>query len=130
MLVAAVFTRYDGWILALLAWTGIGVLLLRRGALRSRTFWLASVLVVAAPAAWLIYNAAAFGDWLDFARGPYSAKAIETAHGDAGLAAASGLAQSLGVDAVLCEGRGDGRGAAAWGNLMLALSLLGTLWDG
>jgi hypothetical protein len=33
--------------------------------------------VVAAPIAWFAYNAAAFGDWLEFARGPYSAKAIE-----------------------------------------------------
>ena len=77
LLVAAVFTRYDGWILTLLAWTFIGVLLLRRGRLRSRTFWLASGLVVAAPLAWFAYNAAFFGDWLFFARGPYSAKAIE-----------------------------------------------------
>lgn len=77
VLVAAVFTRYDGWILAFLAWTGIGIMLLRRGQLRSRTFWLASAVVVAAPVLWLVYNAAVFGDWLDFARGPYSAKAIE-----------------------------------------------------
>ena len=26
---------------------------------------------------WFVYNASVFGDWLDFARGPYSAKAIE-----------------------------------------------------
>jgi len=77
VLVAAVFTRYDGWILALLAWTGIGVVLLRRGRLRSRAFWLASVVVIAAPIAWFVYNAVYFGDWLDFARGPYSARAIE-----------------------------------------------------
>src|SRR6185437_1998231 len=34
-------------------------------------------------AVWFAYNAVTFGDWLDFARGPYSAKAIElrTAHG-------------------------------------------------
>ena len=31
VLVAAIFTRYDGWILALLAWSSIGVALLRRG---------------------------------------------------------------------------------------------------
>ncbi len=46
-LVAAIFTRYDGWIIALLAWTGIGLTLLRlslhgeRGRLRSPAFWLA-----------------------------------------------------------------------------------------
>jgi hypothetical protein len=84
-LIAAIYTRYDGWIMALLAWTAIGLLLLKHGRLRSRTFWIASVFVVAAPIAWFIYNAAAFGDWLEFSRGPYSAKAIEirtASHGD------------------------------------------------
>jgi hypothetical protein len=77
VLVAAIFTRYDGWIMALLAWTGIGLLLLRRGQLRSPLFWLASAFVIAAPIFWFAYNASAFGDWLYFARGPYSAAAIE-----------------------------------------------------
>jgi hypothetical protein len=45
-------------------------------------FWLASALWWLRAVAWFVYNAAAFGDWLEFARGPYSAKAIElrTAH--------------------------------------------------
>jgi hypothetical protein len=77
VLVAAIFTRYDGWIMALLAWTGVGLLLLRRNLLRSSVFWLTSALVVAAPLFWFAYNASAFGDWLYFARGPYSAAAIE-----------------------------------------------------
>ena len=83
VLVAAIFTRYDGWIMALFAWTTMGIELLRRGRLRSRSFWISSVFVVAAPAAWFAYNAIYFGDWLDFARGPYSAMAIElrSAHG-------------------------------------------------
>ena len=76
-LVAAVFTRYDGWMMAFLAWIAIGLTLLRRGQLRSPAFWIASVIVVAAPVVWFAYNAVVFGDWLDFARGPYSAKAIE-----------------------------------------------------
>jgi len=77
MLVAAIFTRYDGWILALLAWMAIGITLLRRRQLGSTAFWLATVFVVAAPLTWFVYNAVVFGDWLDFARGPYSAKMIE-----------------------------------------------------
>lgn len=83
LLLAAIYTRYDGWIMALLAWSAMGVVLLRRGRLRSRSFWICSVLLVAAPLVWFAYNALAFGDWLEFARGPYSAKAIEirTAHG-------------------------------------------------
>jgi hypothetical protein len=76
-LVAAIYTRYDGWIMALLAWTAMGFELLRHKQIRSRSFWLWSALVIAAPLAWFIYNAAAFADWLYFARGPYSAKAIE-----------------------------------------------------
>jgi hypothetical protein len=76
-LVAAVFTRYDGWIIALLAWAGMGVARLRNGRLRKRSFWIESAILAAAPAGWFIYNATQFGDWLDFARGPYSALAIE-----------------------------------------------------
>jgi 4-amino-4-deoxy-L-arabinose transferase-like glycosyltransferase len=77
VLVAAIFTRYDGWIMALLVWTGVGLLLLRRRLLRSPAFWLASVFVIAAPIFWFAYNATVFHDWLYFARGPYSAAAIE-----------------------------------------------------
>ncbi len=82
-LVAAIFTRYDGWIIALLAWTAIGFTLLKRsskgerGRLGAPSFWLASLAIVAAPLLWFLYNAICFGDWLYFARGPFSAKAIE-----------------------------------------------------
>jgi hypothetical protein len=54
VLLAAVYTRYDGWIYAALAWCI------------------------------LAYNAKQFGDPLDFIRGPYSARAIDlrtSAHG-------------------------------------------------
>ena len=74
---AAVFTRYDGWVMAFLAWVAIGLALLKRRRLRSRAFWTASMIVVASPIVWFSYNAIVFGDWLDFMRGPYSAKAIE-----------------------------------------------------
>ncbi len=35
VLLAAIYTRYDGWIMALLAWSAMGIVLLRRGRLRS-----------------------------------------------------------------------------------------------
>jgi hypothetical protein len=82
-LVAAIFTRYDGWIIALLAWSGVGLMLLRRalrgerGRISSPAFWLSSIAIVAAPICWFLYNSVGFGDWLYFARGPFSAKAIE-----------------------------------------------------
>ena len=77
MLAAAVYTRYDGWILAFLAWAAMAVSLARRGRLFRVQFILASFVLLAAPAGWMAYNAVVFGDWLDFMRGPYSAYAIE-----------------------------------------------------
>ena len=75
----AELTRYDGWFLA----GTVGLVLivivarewndraLRRGAFR---FLLG---IAVAPAAWLAYNEAVYGNALAFANGPYSARAIE-----------------------------------------------------
>jgi Dolichyl-phosphate-mannose-protein mannosyltransferase len=126
-LVAAIFTRYDGWIMALLASSTIGIELLRRNRLRSRAFWLATAFVVAAPIAWFVYNAAAFGDWLEFARGPYSAKAIElrtAAHG-AGPPHPGWHNPWVSLLFYLKASEMDAF-AVAWGNTLLALSALGT----
>jgi hypothetical protein len=128
-LVAAIFTRYDGWVMALLAWSLIGLALLRRGRLRSRAFWLASALVVAAPIAWFVYNSAAFGDWLEFARGPYSAKAIElrTASHGAGPPHPGWHNPWVSLLFFLKASELDAA-AAAWGNTLLSLAVLGTAW--
>ena len=80
VLVAAVFTRYDGWILAFLAWLVALVKMLRAGAWKSRAggaFVLFTVMIAVAPVIWMAYCARQFGDPLDFMRGPYSAKAID-----------------------------------------------------
>ncbi len=81
VLIAAVFTRYDGWILGKLAWMLVAYWTLQRGwwreAANARALIICTVLLVAAPLAWLGYNWRIYGDPLDFLRGPYSAKAIE-----------------------------------------------------
>jgi hypothetical protein len=135
VLIAAIFTRYDGWIMALVAWTCMGLTLLkrdqidRRGRLRSWSFWLASVLIVAAPLTWFLYNSIGFGDWLYFARGPYSAKAIEIRTAVAGAGpphpgwhnpwvALLFFVKAAEMDAA----------AAAWGNVLLVMSLLAMAW--
>jgi hypothetical protein len=128
MLVAAIFTRYDGWVMALLAWTGIGVTLARRGMLRSRAFWWASAVIVAAPVAWFVYNAAVFGDWLTFLRGPYSAKAIELRTAAPGWPPHPGWHDPwVGLLFFLKVTELDAA-AAAWGNILLALGVLGMAW--
>jgi len=81
VLVAAVYTRYDGWIFAAAVWCIALALLLQYRAGKSRgvrnAFLVFTVLLVAAPIGWLAFNAHYFHDPLDFLRGPYSAAAIE-----------------------------------------------------
>ena len=80
VLVAAVFTRYDGWILGTLAWILAAYWTVRhrwwRERVNGQVFVLCTVLLLAAPVAWLAYNWRIYGDPLDFLRGPYSAMAI------------------------------------------------------
>lgn len=74
----ACLTRYDGWLLAaVMALIGVPLSLklefapLRPGV--KKFVWIAA----AAPVLWLAYNAVVYRNPLEFANGPYSAKAIE-----------------------------------------------------
>jgi hypothetical protein len=136
-LVAAIFTRYDGWIIALIAWSGVAFTLLRHAAAGERrrlgatAFWLASLAVVAAPILWFVYNSVCFGDWLYFARGPYSAHAIELRTAAPGPSPLHPGWHSPWVsllfylkvselDSVAAAGSGN-----FWSNIIVALSALG-----
>jgi hypothetical protein len=80
VLIAAVFTRYDGWILGTLAWLAVAYWTLRHGWWKDRAnagvFVVCTLCLLAAPLSWLGYNWRMYGDPLDFLRGPYSAAAI------------------------------------------------------
>jgi hypothetical protein len=129
VLIAAVFTRYDGWIMACLAWIAIAVTLARRGRLGSLAFWVVTVLIAAAPIVWFAYNAVVFGDWLDFMRGPYSAKAIEirTATPGAGPPHPGWHNPWLSLKFFVKVAVMDAAGAR-WGRWLLALSIAGMVW--
>ena len=81
LIVGQVFTRYDGWIVGAVVWCVFAWELWRSGpAVRRKLlkkFVVFTVLCVAGPVWWLWFNHHFMGDWLDFMRGPYSAKAIE-----------------------------------------------------
>jgi hypothetical protein len=128
ILVTAVFTRYDGWIMAMIAWPAIGFTLARRGRWHTPAFWQASALVVAAPVAWFIYNAAAFGDWLYFARGPYSAKAIEIRTSVPGFPPHPGWHNPWVAFLFYMKAAEMDSAALSLGNSLLAFSLLGAAW--
>jgi hypothetical protein len=127
-LVAAIFTRYDGWVLAFMAWSSVGIIQMRKSTLRSRKFWIMSAIVVAAPLIWFAYNAFIFGDWLDFARGPYSAAAIE-----ARTASGSGpphpgwhnpwVSLLFFVKCAQMDAAPE-----SWGRFLVVLSMVGTAW--
>ncbi len=76
-LAAACLTRYDGWFLAA-AMAGVVLLQSFLGGQRSRSEAIKFVLIAAAaPIFWLAYNGIVYRNPLEFANGPYSAKAIE-----------------------------------------------------
>jgi len=80
LIAAAVYTRYDGWILGAAAWCVLAWGLYRRREMWREvgfSFTVMTVLAVAAPVSWLVFNQHFYHDWLDFMRGPYSAAAIE-----------------------------------------------------
>jgi hypothetical protein len=78
-LAGAELTRYDGWILASVIGAATVVIALSRWqnqGLRRLVFKFV-LLVAVAPVLWLAYNAIVYRNPLEFANGPYSAKAIE-----------------------------------------------------
>ncbi len=82
-LAAACLTRYDGWFLAVAMCAAIVVLAIIQSRKESatpisRTAIAKFILIsAAAPILWLAYNGIVYRNPLEFANGPYSAKAIE-----------------------------------------------------
>ncbi|MGA8152858.1 MAG: hypothetical protein WB952_18050 [Terriglobales bacterium] len=86
-LAGACLTRYDGWFLAGAAGPAVSGAILRwRGKRTTLRFAFAKfvLLTAAAPVVWLGYNAIIYRNPLEFANGPYSAKAIEQKSATAG----------------------------------------------
>ena len=88
-LAAASLTRYDGWFLSMAVVAALAVIVfagfLGSGESSSRVEFAFSrvqlvkfiLIVAAAPALWLAYNAVVYHNALEFENGPYSAQAIE-----------------------------------------------------
>lgn len=130
ILVGAIFTRYDGWILAAAAWCVVTVkLLLRRrfDKIVIPSYAIFAALLVIAPAIWLGYNAKLFGDPLDFLRGPYSARAIEARTASPGGPMHPGY-HSMRVAALYFLKAAEMGAVPVWfGDCLLGLTAAGTL---
>jgi hypothetical protein len=133
VLVCAIFTRYDGWIYAALAWLFATWRLAgtRRGSAWREPIvgaWIFfTALLAAAPALWLAYNAKQFGDPLDFLRGPYSAQAIEAKTTPPGSSPRPGLHDMRIAAVYFLKAAQLGAAPPALGRLLCWLSGAGTL---
>jgi hypothetical protein len=134
LLAAAELTRYDGWWAA--TWTvavAVGVTIwaarhaepAARSAL-ARRLAVFALIVAAAPALWMAWNWKNYGNALEFANGPYSARAIEKRTGDGtaypgrdSIVAAAGVYRRA-VQLNLGEGR--------WGRALYWTAVAGALF--
>jgi hypothetical protein len=130
VLVTAIFTRYDGWIFAAILW-----LIAFRGLWRHRAwkspaggaFVLFTAMLITAPVLWFAWNARQYGDWLDFMRGPYSAKAIDARTSTPGAPHYPGW-HSIRVAALYYIKSAElGAVLSWWGNRLLFLTIAGTI---
>ena len=130
VLVTAIFTRYDGWIFASLAWLIAARAMFRHRAWTTRAggaFVLFTAMLLAAPTLWFAWNARQYGDWLDFMRGPYSAKAIDARTSTPGAPHYPGW-HSMPVAALYYSKSAEmGAVPTRWGNRLLFLVVAGTL---
>lgn len=79
-LAAACLTRYDGWFLLGVLWLAALFMTAKQGKGSSaarRGFVRFTLIAAATPILWLAYNGIVYRNPLEFANGPYSAKAIE-----------------------------------------------------
>jgi hypothetical protein len=130
VLVTAIYTRYDGWIFASLVWLIALRALWRHRAWKTPAggaFVLFTAMLLAAPTLWFAWNARQYGDWLDFMRGPYSARAIDARTATPGAPHYPGW-HSMRVAALYYIKSAEmGAVPVRWGNRLLLLVIAGTL---
>jgi len=127
-LAAACLTRYDGWFLTVAA-VGAVLLALTAGE-KLKTSWrpLAkfALLAGAAPVLWLAYNAVVYSNPLEFANGPYSAKAIEKKTAVPGFPPHPGTGAPLTAASYFLKSAELNLAEGNWGRLWLLALLAGT----
>jgi len=129
-LFAACLTRYDGWFLAGLICTVAGLAWIKKkSAVSISRGSLAKFLLLAAaaPVLWLTYNAVVYRNPLEFANGPYSAKAIEQKTSVPGYPPHPGTNNLSVAASYFLKAAELNMAESPWHRLWLALLLAGTL---
>jgi hypothetical protein len=139
VLVAAIFTRYDGWIYAALAWLFVTWPFVTWNTRRIRwerksavagAYIFFTAMLLAAPLLWMAYNAKQFGDPLDFIRGPYSARAIEARTTPPGSPPRPGIHNMKMAATYFLKAAEMGAAPLPLGKLLCWLSSAGVLYAG
>ena len=127
-LAAACLTRYDGWFLAAAICVASFAMILRRNdrVLRGGVAKFI-LLAAAAPILWLAYNAIIYRNPLEFANGPYSARAIEQKNATPGSPAHPGSHDLPVAFTYLLKSAELNMAEANLQKLWMALLLAGTL---
>jgi hypothetical protein len=128
-LAGAELTRYDGWFLATAIGLGVLVMLFRRWADRSFrvTAMKFLVYIAIAPVMWLAYNGAVYGNPLEFANGPYSAKAIEQRTAQPGYPSHPGAGNVITAASFFLKSAELDMAQGNWGRIWIVVMLLGSL---
>lgn len=129
-LAAACLTRYDGWFLAAVV-LGAAVIIAAkkwqvpgiRGALLKF-----ALVAAAAPALWLAYNATVYGHPLEFATGPYSARAIELRTSTPGASPHPGTGDLTVAFSFFLKAGELQLIESNWHRLWLALAIIGSIF--
>ena len=136
MLAGAAWTRYDGWFVAAIMGAIVSVVAItwwRRTSLPQRRRALAKSLVeflllnALIPVFWLAYNHRVSGRAMDWANGPYSAKAIAAQTTRRGAPPYPGEGHPITAATYLMKAGQLNVGSAPAGRLLLSLAILGTV---
>ncbi len=129
-LAGASLTRYDGWFLTGVLCIAIVAVVAKYGRdnppLR-RAFAKFVLIAAAAPVPWLTYNAIVYRNPLEFANGPYSAKAIEQRVANLAVPSYPGLHDPPLAFAYFFKAAQQMLGEGNWGRAWVVLLLGGTL---
>lgn len=125
----AELTRYDGWMLAAaIGLAVIGMAIRRWQDRQSRWAAVKFVLAIAlAPSLWLAYNAAIYGNPLEFANGPYSAKAIEQRTTTASMPSHPGAGNVVAAGKYFLKSAELNMATGNWGRVWIVIAIAGLI---
>ncbi|MBV8475566.1 MAG: hypothetical protein JOZ36_02780 [Acidobacteria bacterium] len=131
-LACAEWTRYDGWLLAIVVSIAVTILVhVARGygqneATLGRALRNFVLIVAAAPTVWLAYNWAIYRNPLEFATGPYSAREIEKRSATPGFPAHPGSHDVIAAGEYFLKAAEDNLSGASFERGWLGIAILGS----